>query len=447
MELNMKLIRSYRRLGLLAAATLAMGSLTHAQVADQPDARIADIAVNYTESKVGDFALPDVLKLSDGTPVTDAKTWLEQRRPEIVRFYETQVYGRVPDNAPAVTWEVFNIDRQALGGTAVMKTLLGHMGGPGAPIYAVTLYTPANASGPVPVLVHINFNFGFNMPAPGAPPRAGGRGPASLPATAGARRGRGRGAAAAPVPQRGGPAELISHGFAYALIYHNSIETDYDGMLNQNIVRKLAPPYTADSWGTISAWAWGISRFVDYLETDSSVDARRVAIYGVSRLGKTVLWEGVHDTRIAAVIASCGGEGGAAIARRNYGETIAHLVAPGRYPYQFAANYQKYAAHPELSPMDTHMLVAAMAPRPLLLQTGNTDNWSDPKGEFVAAVNATPVYKLLGKQGIDTDQMPQAGQLVGKDLSYFMHQGGHGTMPGDWDVFIKFLETNLKPGT
>jgi hypothetical protein len=340
-----------------------------------------------------------------------------------------------------VTWEVFNTEPKALGGTAVMKTLLGHMGGAGGPIYAVTLYTPANATGPVPVLVHINFNFGFTLPVPGAAARAGGRGPATGPA--GARRGGRGGPGAGPV--RGGPAELIANGFGYALVYHTSIETDTDGMLNQNIVRKMAPPYTADGWGTISAWAWGISRIVDYLETDSAVDAKRVAIYGVSRLGKTVLWEGVHDQRIAAVIASCGGEGGAAIARREYGETIGHLVAPSRYPYQFASNYEKYAAHPEQSPMDTHMLVACMAPRPILLQTGNTDRWSDPKGEFVAAWNATPVYKLFGKAGLESDKLPAPGKMVGHDLAYEMHDGGHGTIPSDWDVFIPFLKMHLQP--
>src|SRR6202043_2096070 len=164
----------------------------------------------------------------------------------------------------------------------------------------------------------------------------------------------------------------------------------------------------ADEWGSIAAWAWGLSRAMDYLETDKSVDAKRIAITGVSRLGKTVMWAGAHDTRFAMVIASCSGEGGAALSRRNYGETIAHLVAPTRYPYQFAANYGKFGAHVDQLPVDANMLVALVAPRPLLLQTGNTDKWSDPKGEFLAAVAAGPVYKLLGKDGLDTDQMPPA---------------------------------------
>jgi hypothetical protein len=182
---------------------------------------------------------------------------------------------------------------------------------------------------------------------------------------------------------------------------------------------------------------------MDYLETDPAVDAKRVAITGVSRLGKTVMWAGAHDTRFAMTIASCSGEGGAAISRRNYGETIAHLMAPTRYPYQFAGNWAKYAAHPDQSPVDANLLVALMAPRPLLLQTGNTDKWSDPNGEFLAAVAAGPVYKLFGKQGLDADEAPPAGQAILHDIGYEMHAGGHGMVPSDWDVYLHFMKLKL----
>jgi hypothetical protein len=198
-----------------------------------------------------------------------------------------------------------------------------------------------------------------------------------------------------------------------------------------------------DEWGTISAWSWGLSRVLDYLETDAQVDAKRVALFGVSRLGKTVLWTGARDSRFAAVIASCSGEGGAAIARRNYGETAAHMGHPTRYFYQFAGNYAKWGPDPGLSPVEANLLVALMAPRPLLLQTGDTDLWSDPKGEFLAAVDATRVYALFGRVGLATAQMPQAGQRVGGTLGYFLHAGGHGSLPSDWAVFLDFLEEQL----
>jgi hypothetical protein len=162
-------------------------------------------------------------------------------------------------------------------------------------------------------------------------------------------------------------------------------------------------------------------------------------------IGVTLYTPGANDPRIALVIASCSGEGGAALAERNYGETIAHLVAPGRYPYQFAGNYAKYAKDPSLLAVDTHCLVALMAPCPVLLQTGNTDYWSDPKGEFLAAIAARPVFELFGKKGPPTDDFPLAGQFVGDTLGYYMHAGSHGTVPSDWDVYLKFLTRHLKP--
>jgi hypothetical protein len=188
-----------------------------------------------------------------------------------------------------------------------------------------------------------------------------------------------------------------------------------------------------------------MSRVEDYFETDQSIDAKRVAIHGVSRLGKTVMWAGAHDQRFAAVIASCSGEGGAALSHRDYGETIAHLTAPTRYPYQFAANYAKYAGFPDTAPMDANLLIALVAPRPLLLQTGNTDYWSDPKGEFLAEVSAGPVYKLLGKDPLDTDVWPAAKQPIFHDLAYYMHDGGHGMVPSDWDIYVEFLKMHLHP--
>jgi hypothetical protein len=184
---------------------------------------------------------------------------------------------------------------------------------------------------------------------------------------------------------------------------------------------------------------------MDYLETDQSVDAKRVAVEGISRLGKTVMWAGAHDQRFAMVIASCSGEGGAALSRRNYGETIAHLTEPTRYPYQFCANYAKYAKAVDQLPVDAHMLVALMAPRPVLLQTGDKDFWSDPKGEFLAAVAAEPVFRLYGKQGLGTGQMPAPGVPILHDIGYLEHEGGHGTVPSDWPVFVKFMRMHFGP--
>jgi hypothetical protein len=243
---------------------------------------------------------------------------------------------------------------------------------------------------------------------------------------------------------------LLEAGFGVATFYYGDVDPDYaNGFSNGIRARHLKLGQTEpapDEWGSIAVWAWGMSRVMDYLEHDRSVDAHRVAIHGVSRLGKTVMWAGAHDERFALVIASCSGEGGAALSRRNYGETVAHLVAPGRFPYQFAINYQKYAQHVNEMPMDAHMLVALIAPRPLLLQTGSTDYWSDPKGEFLAAVAAGPVYQLLGKDALDTDVWPGPKQSLLHDIGYYMHDGGHGVLPSDWDIYLQFLQMHLHPG-
>ena len=399
-------------------------NLAHAQIPDQPDANIAGIPVNYTESKVGLLNLPDVLKTFDGKPVTDARTWNEVRRPELLKYIENEYYGRIPETAPKVFWEVVSTDPGALEGKAVMKKLAGHMGSPDGPAIDVTLYTPADAKGPVPVLTNLSFNF------------------AARPGTQG-----GANAPAAPAVRPGSAEYIINNGYGYAVINYSSIETDQGGKPNVNIARKLAltPGQEApapDEWGAIASWAWGISRLMDYYETDPAVDEKRIALTGTSRLGKTVTWAGARDQRIALVIACCGGEGGAALARRNYGETIAHLVAPTRYPYQFAGNYQKYAADPGSSKVDTHCLVALMAPRPILLSTGVKDGWSDPYGEFLAAVAATPAFELLGRKGIDNDKYSKPGEMVGHELSFLMTNGGHGS--NDWDLWMKFMNTYLK---
>ena len=242
-------------------------------------------------------------------------------------------------------------------------------------------------------------------------------------------------------------APFLAQGIGVATIYYGDIEPDFaEGFPNGVRKHFLKPGQTQpapDEWGAIAAWGWGLSRAMDYLETDKGVDAKRVAIVGISRLGKTVLWAGARDTRFAMVIASCSGESGAALSRRNYGETVKHMTA--RFGYQFAANYASFGDRVAELPVDAHMLVASIAPRPLLLQTGDKDFWSDPKGEFLSAVAAGPVYTLLGKEALGTDQMPPAGTPIFHTLGYVMHDGGHGTIPSDWDLFLRFMQMHLKP--
>jgi hypothetical protein len=411
-------------------------SMLSAQQAKSP-APVAGIPVNYDEALVGTYTLPDPLTLADGKPVRDAKTWTEKRRPEIVRLFEENQYGRSPGRPAGMTFEVFEKGTAAFDGKAIRRRVRVHFSASHS--MDMLLYLPAKAAKPVPFLLHLSF--AANSMTVDDPAVKGGEvwGPdkKKIPASQGRKFGQ-----VDPVP-------LIDAGFGFGTIYYGDIDPDFAGGIQHGVrAQFLKAGQTEpgpDEWGTIGAWAWGLSRALDYLETDKAVDAKRVAIMGVSRLGKTVMWAGAHDTRFALVIASCSGEGGAAISRRNYGETIAHLTAPSRYPYQFCANYGKFAEHIDRFPVDANMLVALIAPRTVLLQTGDQDYWSDPKGEFLAAVAAAPVFKLFGKQGLDTDQMPPAGTAIFHTIGYFEHIGPHGALASDWDQYLKFLQMHLHP--
>src|SRR5215831_4962474 len=415
-------------------------SLTSA-MAQQPPApptNVAGIPVNYDEARVGAYVLPDPLMFANGKKVRDANEWMKKRRPEIVRLFEENQFGRSPGRPADMSFDVFDKGTPALDGKAIRRQVTIYFSrNKTGPKMDLLIYLPANANKPVPVF--LNLSFTANSSAVDDP----GIKPGEI---------WGRDKKRAPAPKGGALGRLdvlpfLAQGIAVATVYYGDIDPDFLGGIPDGVralyLKSGQTEPAADEWGSIGAWAWGLSRAMDYLETDNNVDAKRVAIFGVSRLGKTVLWAGAHDPRFAVVIASCSGEGGAALSRRNYGETIKHLTAPTRYPYQFAANYQKYGDHVSEFPVDSHMLIALIAPRPLLLQTGDQDFWSDPKGEFLAAVAATPVYRLLGQGGIESDQIPAAGQLLGTRLGYFMHHGGHGTIPSDWEVFLKFLKMNL----
>jgi hypothetical protein len=432
------------RLPLFAAAfaTVWFNHTAPAQVADAPDGNVAGIPVNYTESRVGEYKLPDALTLLNGEPVRDAKTWREKRRPEIVRLYEENQFGRSPAGRPeGMSFEVFDTGTPAFDGKAIRKQVTIYFSkDKSGPKADVLIYLPPTTNHAVPLLLCAGFTANsLTVEDPGVKEGTiwNAQKKEKMPAAGGRRFGR-----LNVLP-------TLEKGFGIATVYYGDIDPDFSGGLTNGVRRLyLKPGQTEpapDEWGTIAAWGWGLSRVLDYFETDPAIDAKRVAIMGVSRLGKTVLWAGARDTRFALVIASCSGEGGAALSRRNYGETIAHLTAPTRYPYQFCANYQKWSNHVDQFPVDANLLLALVAPRPVLLQTGDTDHWSDPKGEFLAAVAAEPVFKLLGQRGLETDKMPEAGQFIGNTLAYYMHSGGHGTIPSDWEQFLKFMEMHLKP--
>ncbi|MCX6333010.1 MAG: acetylxylan esterase [Bacteroidia bacterium] len=399
---------------------------------------VAGIPVNYDEAKVGSYTLPDPLVMLNGKKVKNEKMWYKKRRPEILNmFYEYQ-YGKVPEKPKDMSFNLFDKGTPALDGKALRKQVTVYFTKDTSDFKMdILIYLPANAKGPVPLF--LNFSFSPN---------------AAVANDSGIKAGTmwGRDGKRVPVSRTGrfgrmNITQFLDEGIGFANICYGDIEPDFAKGYKSGIRSYYARPDTTypapDQWGAISAWSWGLSRAMDYFETDPQIDAKKIALFGVSRLGKTVLWTGARDTRFGMVIASCGGEGGAAISRRNYGENIDHMTHPTRYFYQFAGNWRNYKDDFSKSPVDAHMLVALMAPRPLLLQTGDTDYWSDPKGEFLAAVAAEPVWTLLGKKGLGTTVWPAAGTPILYDLGYYMHAGGHGSMPTDYPVFIKFMKMHF----
>jgi hypothetical protein len=392
-------------------------------------------ASNYDEAKVGNYTLPDPLVLQNGQPVRDAQAWTTQRRPEIVKLYESEIFGRVPATAPKAKFEVLETGTRVMDGAALRKHIVMRFGeSEDAPKVNVILYTPANITRPVPVLLQLVFFGGLpsaNPPAP--PPAKDGAPPAKTPR----------------FTETGPIADILARGYGYATIRYTEIEGDR-AENNVTGVRKLAlapgqEKPAPGEWGTVAAWGWGASRALDYFETDRAVDARRVALIGHSRLGKTVLWAGARDPRFAVIFSSCSGEMGAALARRDFGETVDDMAQ--NFPWQFAGNFQKYSGHWAEMPVDAHLVIALNAPRPVFVTGGTTDQWADPHGEFLAEVAAGPVYRLLGKKDLGTDKLPALDTpLISGDLGFHYHTGGHTITPSDWAAFLEFAGRYLQPG-
>lgn len=420
----------------ITAAYIFVVSVAHSQ--QKPPDTVAGIPVNYNEAKVGTYTLPDPLTLNNGKKVTSTAMWIKQRRPEILKMYQEIQFGKMPGKPKEMTFDVFDKGTPVLNGTAIRKQVTVYFTKDTSDHKMdLLIYLPAHAHKPAPLLLNISFvPNSLSVDDPGVKQgymwtKDGKKVPATKTAF-----------------RKFDVEKFIKNGIGVALVYYGDIEPDFAGGIKYGIRSqylgadgKLAP----DAWGAISAWAWGLSRAMDYFETDKDINAKKVIVTGASRLGKTALWTGASDQRFAMVIASISGEGGAALSRRNFGETIAHITDSSRYLYQFAGNYHTYGNRVDKLPMDAHMLVSLIAPRPLLLQTGNTDYWSDPKGEYLSARAAEPVYKLFGKAGPGSHEFPAPEDTtLLNPLGYYMHVGGHAVLPTDQDVFITFIKKYLK---
>ncbi len=411
---------------------------------------------NYDESKASPYStLPDPLVMKNGKKVTTAAMW-PARRAEIMEDFDREIYGRVPAVTPKVAWEVVKVVDEKNGDVPVItKTLLGHVDNSAYPAISVniqlSLSTPANATGPVPVMMYLGPSapgfpgaaFGFGGPLGGSGRGGfGGSGRGGL-AFGGSGGGRGRGPAG-PTWQQ----QVLAKGWGYATISTGSIQADNGAGLTAGIIGLVnkGQPRKPDDWGALRAWAWGASRALDYFETDKAVNAKMVGLEGHSRWGKGTIVAMAYDTRFAIAFVSSSGEGGARIHRRYFGEMVENVTAASEYHWM-AGNFLKYGGPLTANdmPVDAHELVALCAPRPVFISGGaDGDSWQDPKGMFLAAAGAQPVYRLLGKKEMGTMEFPpMETALIDGDIAFRQHSGGHTDVP-NWPTFIVFASRYLR---
>ncbi len=395
----------------------------------------AQLDGNSDEAKAGVYQLPDPLVAVNGHRVRTARDW-RKRRAELIGLFEANVYGAAP-RPLRQRYMLDEQDRAALGGLAVRRQVTILLDGRSdGPQMRVLLYLPAHARGRVPVFVGPNFH-GNQAIHPDPAIRIT---PSWVTPATGIRKGsatlhsRGIDASEWPVET------ILKAGYGVATYFTGDLYPDGEGKVAESIQPWFrTSPSDPQHWGAIATWAWGLSRVYDYLATDRAVDPRRVIVFGHSRYGKAALWAGARDERFAMVVANGSGEGGAALYRRNFGETIRVMNN-----YWFAPRFKTFAERENELPMDAHALIALVAPRPVYIASATEDWWADPKGEFLAAKGADPVYRLLGAGGLDAQVMPPPDRSIQSRIGYHVRTGPHALTTSDWSHFIAFADRWLK---
>jgi hypothetical protein len=380
-------------------------------------------------------ALPDPLVMFDGRHVTSASQWIDQRRPELKALFEHYMYGWFPPPV-AVRGTVTYTDPHFFGDKATLKLVTVTLGAPNAPEIHLLMVTPNHRSGPAPVFVGMNFsgnhalvsdtNVPITVPTP-PPARPGTTSPYRL-------------------AERGSQIHVweleqsIDRGYAVATYFCGDVEPDSTNAAG-GVRETIRPVRATDDWGTIAAWAWGLQRVIDYLSRDGDIDKARIAVVGHSRLGKAAILAGAFDERVALVVPLQAGCGGTAPSRSNVGESVQRINRA--FPHWFCGEFKKFSDDPTRLPFDQDCLIALCAPRPVLLGSATEDTWSNPMGAFEMLKAATPVYRLLGAEGLAATTAPAENVLIDSNVGYFIRPGKHSMATVDWKYILDFADKHL----
>lgn len=392
---------------------------------------------NYDESKMPAYTLPDPLVFNNGVPVKSKSDW-KKRRIELVNLFENVEYGSTPAGKVRLSSVLLSENLNAFDGKAIRREVQLKLEKDGAEIRMnVLLYLPKSDK-PVPLFVGYNFSGNHTVA----------KDPAIAITTSWLKSRGTTSDNSAPESQRGSDAqswpiaEVLARGYGLATIYCGDADPDFDDGFKNGVHSLFKETRTSSSWGTVAGWAWGLSRVMDYLEKVKGVDSKQIAVLGHSRLGKAALWAGVKDPRFALVISNESGCGGAALSKRIYGETVGRINTS--FPHWFCGNFRKYNLKEEDLPIDQHELLALIAPRPLYVCSAEDDKWSDPKGEFLSCVAASPVYQLLGNEGFPGKDLPDFQKPIIGTIGYHIRQGKHAINLYDWNCFMDFADICFK---